>query len=57
VSPSGQEHPVPENAVGSAFCGGHDDYQDQRITPDDLLHGETVLLKRGKKNWHVLQWR
>jgi tyrosyl-tRNA synthetase len=29
----------------------------QRITLDDLLHGETVLLKRGKKNWHALQWR
>jgi hypothetical protein len=22
----------------------------------DLLHGRTILLKRGKKNWHATRW-
>ena len=30
---------------------------EQAITADDLLHGETVLLRRGKKNWHATQWQ
>jgi len=23
----------------------------------DLLHGDTIALRRGKKNWHVTIWR
>jgi tyrosyl-tRNA synthetase len=30
---------------------------DARLTPRSLLHGEVVLLRRGKKNWHVLRFR
>jgi tyrosyl-tRNA synthetase len=28
-----------------------------RLTSSDLLHGHTILLKRGKKNWHATHWR
>ena len=27
------------------------------LTTDRLLHGKTVLLRRGKKNWHATRWR
>jgi tyrosyl-tRNA synthetase len=27
-----------------------------RLTPAHLLHGRTILLKRGKKNWHATKW-
>ncbi len=30
---------------------------DHRLTTDDLLHGETLLLRRGKKHWHATVWR
>jgi len=26
------------------------------LTTDDLLHGETILLRRGKKSWHATRW-
>jgi len=29
---------------------------DRHVTTADLLHGETVLLRRGKKNWHATKW-
>jgi len=29
----------------------------RRVRSDDLLHGKAILLKRGKKNWHVTRWR
>lgn len=29
---------------------------DRRLTNDDLLHGTTVLLRRGKKHWLVTAW-
>jgi tyrosyl-tRNA synthetase len=29
---------------------------DRRLTKDDLLHGTTILLKRGKKSWHCTRW-
>jgi len=28
-----------------------------RLTMDDLLHDTTILLRRGRKNWHATQWR
>lgn len=28
----------------------------RRLRTEDLLHGQAVLLKRGKKNWHVTRW-
>ena len=30
---------------------------DRRLTNDDLLHGTTVLLRRGKKQWLVTAWK
>jgi tyrosyl-tRNA synthetase len=27
-----------------------------RLTAGDLLHGSTILLRRGKKSWHVTRW-
>lgn len=30
---------------------------DTRLTRDHLLHGEVILLRRGKKNWHVMRFR
>ncbi len=29
---------------------------DRRVTGEDLLHGHTLLLKRGKKAWHCIRW-
>lgn len=30
---------------------------DTRLTREHLLHGEVILLRRGKKNWHVCRFR
>ncbi len=38
-------------AVNGAKVGA-----DYRLQSGDLLHGETILLKRGKKLWHASQW-
>jgi hypothetical protein len=27
-----------------------------RLTGEALLHGHTILLKRGKKLWHATRW-
>jgi hypothetical protein len=27
-----------------------------RLTTVDLLHGRTILLRRGKKSWHATRW-
>jgi tyrosyl-tRNA synthetase len=29
----------------------------RRLRSEDLLHGKAILLRRGKKNWHVTRWR
>ncbi|MFT3927609.1 MAG: tyrosine--tRNA ligase [Myxococcales bacterium] len=29
----------------------------RRLRSEDLLHGKAILLKRGKKNWHVTKWK
>jgi len=29
---------------------------ERKLTAADLLHGRTILLKRGKKNWHATKW-
>jgi tyrosyl-tRNA synthetase len=28
----------------------------RRLTSVDLVHGKVILLKRGKKNWHLTRW-
>ena len=30
---------------------------EHKLTTRDLLHGRTILLKRGKKNWHATKWQ
>jgi hypothetical protein len=29
---------------------------EHRLTTKDLLHGRSILLKRGKKHWHATRW-
>lgn len=29
---------------------------DRTLRAEDLLHGTTILLRRGKKNWHATKW-
>jgi tyrosyl-tRNA synthetase len=29
---------------------------DRRLTANDLLYGHSIMLKRGKKNWHATKW-
>ena len=29
---------------------------DQALTTSDLLHGATILIKRGKRKWHATKW-
>jgi tyrosyl-tRNA synthetase len=33
-----------------------DDAVDRQLGVDDLLHGRTILLRRGKKAWHSTRW-
>jgi tyrosyl-tRNA synthetase len=28
----------------------------QKLITSDLLHGKAILLRRGKKNWHITRW-
>ncbi|MBI1190894.1 MAG: tyrosine--tRNA ligase [Tepidisphaera sp.] len=30
---------------------------DGTLTPADLLHGSMILIRRGKKNWHLTSWK
>lgn len=43
-------------AGGAVSVNGGKANTDRRLTTADLLHGRTILLKRGKKNWHATQW-
>ena len=33
-----------------------DEAEGRALGADDLLHGRTILLKRGKKAWHATRW-
>jgi len=33
-----------------------DEAIDRVLNSDDLLHGSTILLRRGKKIWHATRW-
>ncbi|HZW06776.1 MAG TPA: S4 domain-containing protein, partial [Phycisphaerales bacterium] len=41
---------------GSVSVNGTKAAIDTRVTAADLLHGKTIALRRGKKNWHVTRW-
>jgi tyrosyl-tRNA synthetase len=43
-------------AAGAVSVNGAPAGAARRLTADDLLHGRTILLRRGKKNWHVTRW-
>jgi len=41
---------------GAVAVNGDKVPADHALTKDDLLHAGTILLRRGKKSWHVTQW-
>jgi tyrosyl-tRNA synthetase len=41
---------------GAISINGHKATPDTRLVTSDLLHGKTILIKRGKKLWHATQW-
>jgi tyrosyl-tRNA synthetase len=41
---------------GAVSVNGEKAAPDRALTRDDLLHGTTILLRRGKKKWHVARW-
>ncbi|MEM6985961.1 MAG: tyrosine--tRNA ligase [Pseudomonadota bacterium] len=41
---------------GAVSVNGEKAGVDRVLSADDLLHGRTVLIRRGKKNWHALRW-
>ena len=43
-------------AQGSVLMNGEKLGTDSRVDANNLLHGDTILLRRGKKNWHVTRW-
>jgi tyrosyl-tRNA synthetase len=42
--------------AGAILVNGEKATLDQRLTSATLLHGQTILLKRGKKQWHATRW-
>jgi tyrosyl-tRNA synthetase len=42
---------------GAITLNGERITPDHQITSDDLLHGDTLLLRRGKKHWHAMVWK
>jgi hypothetical protein len=42
--------------AGAVLVNGARASVDQRLTRAELLHGRTILLKRGKKLWHATRW-
>jgi tyrosyl-tRNA synthetase len=42
---------------GAIFVNGEKAPADGRVTERDLLHGTTILIRRGKKAWHATKWR
>jgi tyrosyl-tRNA synthetase len=42
---------------GAISLNGRRDALDQQVTKQALLHGELLLIRRGKKNWHVVRAR
>lgn len=41
---------------GAVSVNGERADVDRVLRAEDLLHGRTTLLRRGKKNWHALRW-
>jgi tyrosyl-tRNA synthetase len=43
-------------AAGSISVNGRKLADGESITPEDLLHGSIVAIRRGKKAWHLTRW-
>jgi len=41
---------------GAVSVNGQKVFADARVGRQDLLHGRTILLRRGKKQWHATRW-
>ncbi len=41
---------------GSVSVNGEKADANRRLTENDLLHGEAIALRRGKKQWHLTRW-
>jgi tyrosyl-tRNA synthetase len=41
---------------GAVAVNGQKATLTQKLSSADLLHGKAILLRRGKKNWHVTRW-
>lgn len=41
---------------GAVAVNGEKAAADRRLTTRDLLHGRTILLRRGRKHWHATTW-
>lgn len=41
---------------GAIAINGEKAGPDRRLNSSDLLHGRSILLRRGKKNWHATKW-
>lgn len=44
-------------AAGSITANGRKLSPDDTLTTSDLLHGEVIALRRGKKQWHLTRWK
>lgn len=42
---------------GAVSVNGEKVDAERALTTGDLLHGSTILLRRGKKKWHVTRWK
>ena len=41
---------------GAVAINGEKAAPERRLRTSDLLHGRTILLRRGKKHWHATRW-
>ena len=42
--------------TGAVLVNGKKAGSEDRLRTDDLLHGEFIALRRGKKNWHLMRF-
>jgi tyrosyl-tRNA synthetase len=43
-------------STGSVSVNGKKVGAEDKVTSADLLHGEIIAVRRGKKSWHVTRW-
>lgn len=44
-------------ATGAVTINGRPAPADHRVTTEHTLHGRLTAIRRGKKNWHLIEWR